>query len=265
MEYDYLVVGIETGASGTQHWQGYVCLKSKQRLTQLKKLLPTAHFEVMRGTPLQASEYCKKDGRYEEFGILPKTGGQVTQDKWRDIHQLARDASIDKFYEEHAMQSFLNANKFEALVRHYRPVPVALETIDARWYIGPSGSGKSLTARQEFPDLYLKPTATKWWPDYNQEETILIDDLGKEMGYQLEHLKIWADHYPFRAETKGAHTALIRPKTIIVTTQYHWSEMTEDTELKAAIARRFVLRPFGEYTQAAQTTQSHWYNGFNDE
>ena len=50
--------------------KGTLCSNKKMRLTALKKLLPTAHLEVRRGTHLQAKDYCSKpetrlDGPYE--------------------------------------------------------------------------------------------------------------------------------------------------------------------------------------------------------
>lgn len=247
LDIEYLVVGFEgQGEDQTPHYQCYACMTNKTRLTHLKKLIPRAHFERMQGTPKQASDYCKKEGLFEEYGIIPRTSGETQQDKWIDIHYLAKTNNIDGFYDEHPQQAFLNASKFQSLVSHYRAPKTSLTVIDARWYIGPSGSGKSLSARNEFPDLYLKPSATKWWPDYNQEAVVLLDDVGKTHGYMLELLKNWADHYPFRAETKGGHTSLIRPTTIIVTTQYHWDDMTDDIELRNAIKRRFKITQFNQ-------------------
>ncbi len=68
---DYLIYGKEIGISGTPHLQGYLQLKLRQRLPFLKNgLHPTAHFEIARGTPQQASDYCEKEADFTKFGEL---------------------------------------------------------------------------------------------------------------------------------------------------------------------------------------------------
>lgn len=71
---------------------------------------------------------------------------------------------------------------------------------------------------------------------------MVIDDLDSNaLGH---YLKIWADHYPFMAEYKGG-SRLIRPDTIIVTSNYHPDELwTDDKEMATAVKRRFVLTKF---------------------
>lgn len=57
-------------------------------------------------------------------------------------------------------------------------------------------------------------------------------------------LKRWADHYPFTAEVKGSATT-IRPKQIIVTSNYHPDEIwPEDKMMKDAVMRRFKFVNF---------------------
>lgn len=78
--FDYLCFGRELGDSGTPHLQGFFILPQKKRLAQVKQLdgLGRAHFEKSRGTPAQASAYCKKDGDYDEYGELPNKQGERT-------------------------------------------------------------------------------------------------------------------------------------------------------------------------------------------
>lgn len=76
--YSYLIIAKETGESGTPHLQCFGILSNKRRLRQVKQLpgLSRAHLEVSQGTPKQASDYCKKDNDYEEYGELPKSQGK---------------------------------------------------------------------------------------------------------------------------------------------------------------------------------------------
>lgn len=78
--FDYLIVARELGDSGTPHLQGFCVLQTKLRLRNVKALpgFARAHLEVSRGTPQEASAYCKKDGDFNEFGTLPATQGKRT-------------------------------------------------------------------------------------------------------------------------------------------------------------------------------------------
>lgn len=81
----------------------------------------------------------------------------------------------------------------------------------------------------------------KWWDSYIDQEEVLIDDVDYNQANWIGNfLKIWADHYPFIAEFKGG-SRLIRPKKIIVTTQYSIENLFNDSELQAALNRRFRL------------------------
>jgi len=77
--FTYAVYGRETGESGTPHLQGFFVLTAPKRRTWCSgNVSARAHFEVARGTSAQASDYCKKDGVFDEFGTLPADGGRRT-------------------------------------------------------------------------------------------------------------------------------------------------------------------------------------------
>lgn len=72
---------LESGENGTHHIQGYAEFRTRQRMSQLKKWLPTAHFEPRRGTAEQAREYTRKSdtriaGPYEFGEFDPVQPGQ---------------------------------------------------------------------------------------------------------------------------------------------------------------------------------------------
>lgn len=50
----------ELGETGYEHYQCYLSLKRKMRMTELKKLFPTAHFEKCKGSESENIKYCSK-------------------------------------------------------------------------------------------------------------------------------------------------------------------------------------------------------------
>lgn len=104
--YSYLIVAKETApTSGTQHLQCFGILKTKRRLRQVKQLpgLGRAHLEVSRGTPKEASDYCKKpETEYEEFGQLPVSQGKRNEfERFREwlLEQDERPSDSEVFIE----------------------------------------------------------------------------------------------------------------------------------------------------------------------
>lgn len=94
----YYVIGKEIAPTTlTPHLQCYIVFKNKKTLAALKKLWPTAHFDISRGTPQEASDYCKKDADFEEYGEVPltaaKKGGDATKEKWDEMLQHAKEGS----------------------------------------------------------------------------------------------------------------------------------------------------------------------------
>ena len=96
----YHVIGEEEGESGTPHLQGFIYFASAKTFLAAKKVIgERAHIEEMKGTPAQAAEYCKKEGRFWEQGGCPleptqrakwsKTAGAW---QWRKRGRLGKSA-----------------------------------------------------------------------------------------------------------------------------------------------------------------------------
>lgn len=58
------IIGKEIGENNTPHLQGYINLKTKSRLTALKKLNKRIHWEKVKGSEEQNLAYCSKDGNF---------------------------------------------------------------------------------------------------------------------------------------------------------------------------------------------------------
>lgn len=98
----YGIFGREVGESGTPHLQGYCIFADRKRFNQVRALFGDRyHVEISRGTPAQASQYCKKDGDFEEFGEFPGTQGKRSD--WESLKlwcetQTRQPTDLELFY-----------------------------------------------------------------------------------------------------------------------------------------------------------------------
>jgi len=247
LECRYICYGKEVGESLTPHLQGFISFENKKVLP--KKLIPRAHFEAMKGTQAQAIAYCEKDGDFTERGDRPKTPQDIGQDekaRWSDIRKLAEAGDFVALAEKYPKESILYDKNLERvyLKRPKDLSPLDHEVVPHHWFYGAPGTGKSLGARNAEPDAYIKNPNNRWWDGYDGQEAVIIDDFDKYQVAQGGDMKRWLDIYSFQAETKGSQT-LIRPKRIIVTSNYHPSEIWEDPVTLAAIERRCIVKHFG--------------------
>lgn len=99
-EFSYHVYGEEVGDSGTPHYQGFIIFVKPKRLNQVRNLISDrGHYEVTKGKNSQASDYCKKDGKYKEFGQYPVEnhikGGQANKERYERAFKQAKIGDID--------------------------------------------------------------------------------------------------------------------------------------------------------------------------
>jgi len=253
----YIIVGKEVGENGTPHLQGFICFSNKKSMKQLKDFFPTAHFEIKRGTFEQASTYCKKENDFFEWGTLPmdpKDKGDAFIAIMTETMECIRDGR----YTDIPMEATHHIRACEYRVQKEAQQLRVLENIQGEelpheWYYGGAGTGKSLRARQENPGAYLK-MCNKWWDGYTNEDVVIIEDFDKDHKCLVHHLKIWADRYVFPMEFKGGKSD-IRPKKIIVTSNYHPGDIWENEKDLEPICRRFkcikfekhAFNPFANY------------------
>lgn len=241
-KYDYIVYGHEVTKEGRPHLQGFVYYKSTMRFSTLKKRFPTAHWEVKakKSTFQQASDYCKKDGQFWEDGELPKDPilkGKGEKRRWEEAFKAAEDGRVEDI--PYDIRFRYDRNIERIFERKNRMSKKENTETQMEWYWGRSRTGKSYKARTENPDAYIKPM-NKWWDGYvpGSRSTVILEDFDKRHADCLVYyLKIWGDKYDFMAERKGG-TMRIRPEKVIITSNYHPSDIwTEEQDLEPILER----------------------------
>lgn len=255
----YVIWAEEKGESGTEHLQGFVYFKNPRALKGVKRLLPRAHLEQMRGTPKQAADYCRKeDPNPQEYGELPMSAeekGMNERERYQAAWTLAKEGNFEEIDADIRVRHYGTLKKIRS---EYQELPPSIAELDFWWFFGPSGTGKSSTARTENPGAYLKST-NKWWDGYVDQDCVVIDEWSPHHEVLADHLKRWADHHPFAAEVKGGCVA-IRPPKLIVTSNYTMEECFKDPANLNPLLRRFKVRQFPEEPsqEVANATSSHF-------
>ncbi|AXQ65767.1 MAG: helicase [Cressdnaviricota sp.] len=243
----YIVYGNEVGESGTPHKQGTIIFKSQKTLSAAIKSLPRrAHVEVCKHL-FKSIEYCKKDGDVIERGEPPKTKedqGNMEKERWANFISLAEQDRLEEIDPKDRVKHYRAAEYFRSEGAKKRRLEDTEERME--WYYGPSGTGKSRKARSENPAAYLK-MCNKWWDGYADEDCVIIEDFDKKHDVLAHHMKIWGDRYDFLAEHKGG-AKRIRPKKIIVTSNYHPKDIWTQVSDLEPILRRFKCVHFGSIT-----------------
>jgi len=232
----FMVVGREVGESGTPHLQGFVYFENGRSELSIRGLLPRAHVECQKGSNKSAIEYCKKEGDFIEIGNPPKDGAGAN--KWKEVYVMAKQRKWVELAE--CFPSYWI--RYESSLRRQGEYFTGTLGFTDRnkWYWGRSGTGKSRKAREVEP-LYLKKR-NKWWDGYDNEDTVLIEEWSPDLKHTAQELKIWADIYSFPAEIKGG-MIVIRPKLIIVTSNYSIEECFDERDIEA-VRRRFEVVHF---------------------
>lgn len=239
---EYAVFQLEAGEAGTPHFQGYMYLSSKMRLTAIKRILPTAHLEVARGTHEQNRTYCTKPegriGEFSEIGIFPEVEERARTDLTA-LHSALKAGLTQKSFAEDYFDVFLRCpnlvtNFCVSQIQERDPrVPHECLLI-----YGPPGTGKSRLS-EFFGGNGFRCDNGKWFDGYGGQHTLIFDDFGGA-SIPFRAFKRIVDRYPLRVEIKGTSCQLATTKTIITSNylpEEWWSQEVVGTHISAIIRR----------------------------
>lgn len=261
-EIDYIVYGFETAETGTPHLQGYVEFKHHHNIREAQFELNVpyhTHFEVRRGTRYQASEYCKKEGNFEEYGVTPvqtyveKRAAKRTEGdrKWESITASIRRNPFcpltDLEDREFVASKLKYLEKLQAQCIADRSTK--LRNVSCTVYWGPTGTGKSYRAykyaEEHEPDnvpfiISFNSDRDEWFDGYLGQHIIVIDEFDPHR-VNKNFFKRLLDRYPLRLAVKGSFS-YANWDTVIITSNYDpvtWYQ-NEDPLNFEAIQRRLT-------------------------
>jgi len=191
-----------------------------------------------------------------------------TENKLNEMIMMAETKQSDKIDKRVIGKRLLNGDKLLDIVQEYPALlwdlsklrdnvllyrqlsstAIPLEKLENEWIWGPTGSGKSKYVSETFPDAHRKPREV-FWDSYEFEDVVVLEDVDETWEDVLWELKLWADHYPYLGRIKHKPSLKMRPKKIIITSNYTIHEVMErifkrkgiafDGMLIKALERRF--------------------------
>lgn len=249
----YLICGDEVGEQGTPHMQGYVVFPRNWRMSKLSRALPRARLALARGSSKDNQAYCSKGGKFEEYGDCPadcRITSQKNKDVWEEALSLARMNRISEIRADIQIRYIRSLERIRDLAL---PPPAINDKLFNLWIFGETGLGKTRWVFDTFPAHYKK-LKNKWWDGFSGEGVVCIQEFSPKHEKLSEHLKEWADHYPFRCEKKGSSME-INFKVLIITSNYSIMDVFKDDEICRPLLRRFNVfhfpyhMPTPEYVQ----------------
>lgn len=231
----YVICGEEVcPTSGRLHWQSYVYFRFQRHWNSVKSIMNGRHFEKQKGSIDDAIEYCKKDGKWFDYG---KTPSQGKRNDISAIKGLVTDGSesIAEIVMNHCT-SLQHIHVVEKVMKYLQPKR-PIKKLKVFWLYGPPGTGKSQFCYDQDEDVF-SPISEKWWDGYNGEKRILIDDFRPNWCSFDKLLKL-LDKYPLRIEAKGT-SMQAQWNTVYITTPHNIDNTFINSEENLAQLHRRV-------------------------
>lgn len=248
-DYSYIVVGREGAKSGTPHLQGYVEFNSSVLFSTIKRKLPRIHLEERRATPLQAADYCKKEGDFVEQGTISAQGKRTDIDEVMNaVRANMSTLGIYEMFPQASCKYFKFIDRYKLLVDQRDTKWYHKK--DVRVYWGATGTGKTRSAMEEFPDAFIVSEGVSgfWWDGYDGEDVVVMDEFRGNI--PLSHLLRILDGYQCQVSIKGGSRHL-SARTIIITSNVDPQDWYQncDHASREALNRRFTtIKKFDRQT-----------------
>lgn len=233
----YLVMGKEICPKTKKlHWQGYVEFVRALDFAVVKRLLGGDTTKVAKrgGTGPQASIYCKKDNKFEEYGEIKEQGKRTDISEATDMIKdgaSMRDVALD--HTEVFVKYHSGLGKLKNLLIEPRNWVTNVTVL-----YGKTGTGKSRQARELCSDYWVwTPQRGSWFDGYEGHHDVIMEEFRGQL--PLGMLLSMLDRYECPVQVKGGMVEFA-PHHVVITSPKHpkdWYEDISDDKIEQLLRR----------------------------
>lgn len=289
----YLIYGREIAPqTGTPHLQGFFVLRDPTRFSTITKRFPWGHIEKAKKCILANYRYCSKSGDFwihadpgysQEGKSLKLKVDQMSKQTLEEAYDLAKEGKFMEIAKKHWLKYY---KEFQQIyIENKKPEDLILSNGDLSffknhflWLQGPTGVGKSYHCKmieyildcfytkyknkrdirfvQQCVMKTYKKNINKWWDNYSLEDIVILEEMDPDRAkYMAGFIKQWCDQYTFPVEVKGSSLSCIRPKFIIITSNYRLRDCFPNINDYEPLERRF-----SQINVTSTTDKINWPN-----
>ncbi len=208
--YRYIISGKEKcPKTGRDHLQMFFQFKYAKKFGAAKKNLPEGcHLEAMIDTAETSANYCKKDGDWEEYGVMKSQGQRKDFDDMKEFIDAGVKkgtlTELDLWHENYGMMSRYHKSQRRYKFLSERVQYKAFRDVYVMVFYGSTGSGKTKAA-MALADWSIHASQLQWWDTYEPSmKCIVIDEFDNQC--KITYTLGLMDGHPMRLPVKGGFT-----------------------------------------------------------
>lgn len=191
--------------TGRAHFHCYIEFINRKTRDAAKRWLgrPDANCVPRRGTPLETSSYCKKDGEFWEHGELPPEPAQGKRSDLLAVTEAIKEGkTAEEIFELYPVCYLRMKRNIDAILLE-RQEPQIRE-VSVYVFVRNTAIGKTHWAHKLWPGLWMHSYSNenRFFNQYRGQSTILFDEFSGQI--PLENMNRICDKFPMWVEVKGA-------------------------------------------------------------
>lgn len=230
----------------TPHIQMFLVFSVAKRFSTVKKYFPRAHIEEVKGTNIQARDYCSKS---ETRVSGPYELGQFAEERSRTdvkgfLEMIKNGVDVETISNLYPGLYLRELNKIEKIRQEalYNKFRKALRDVEVTYIYGPPGSGKTkfIVDTYGLGNFYDIPVYDKSAFDrYNGEDVVVFDEFSSSLKITLMNKLL--DRYPVELPARYANKVACYTKVYIVS-NLPLSQQYEDIQMLNPVLYKAFLR-----------------------